>query len=156
MVTLFISLPHAIICKLPSPNDHHVSYILVHSKFPTPWGLGGTCHPCQDLSFIRWCSGYQLWQWSHLSTWLRKEPYSSTVLDRIHLLMKCWSRITLGMWSQGNTPLWMVGMQTCIAIMEINMTISQKIGNALPSYTQTTLHHTRRTLAQPCSLWLYS
>jgi hypothetical protein len=46
------------------------------------------------------------------------------------------------MWSKGNIPLLLVGVQTSIATMEINTLVSQKIGNQFisrPSYT--TLEH---------------
>ena len=32
-------------------------------------------------------------------------------------------------WTKGNTPLLLVGMKTCTAILKISMSISQKIGN---------------------------
>lgn len=33
------------------------------------------------------------------------------------------------MWRNGNTPLLLVGMQTCTAILKINMVVPQKLGN---------------------------
>ncbi|EGW13493.1 hypothetical protein I79_023637 [Cricetulus griseus] len=33
------------------------------------------------------------------------------------------------MWNKGNMSLLLVGMQTCTATLEINMVVSQKIGN---------------------------
>ena len=41
-------------------------------------------------------------------------------------------------WSKGNTPSLLVKVQTCVAIVEINMVVSQKTGNqstSRPSYT---------------------
>ena len=46
------------------------------------------------------------------------------------------------MWSKGNTPLLLVGVQTSTATMEINMVVPQKMGNQFisrPRYT--TLGH---------------
>ena len=37
------------------------------------------------------------------------------------------------MWSKGHTPLLMVGVQMCTAILEINMADPQKIGNQATS-----------------------
>jgi hypothetical protein len=44
----------------------------------------------------------------------------------------------LRMQSKGNTPLLLVGVKTCTAILEINLAVSRKIGNSftsIPSYT---------------------
>ena len=64
------------------------------------------------------------------STWKAEagESVLSVVLER--------------MWSKGNTPPLLVGVQTCTDTLEINMAVSQKTGNqttSKPSYT--TLGH---------------
>ena len=46
------------------------------------------------------------------------------------------------MWSKGNTPPLLVGVQTCTATLEISMAVSQKIGN------QPTLRPSNTTLEQ--------
>ena len=68
----------------------------------------------------------------------------------------------------GDTPLLLVGLQTCTAILEINMVVSQKIWNRsksspsyttpehIPKYTQRMLHPTTRTPAQLYPKQLYS
>ena len=46
------------------------------------------------------------------------------------------------MWSEGNTPPLLVGMQTCTHTLEISMVASQKTGNQLTSGPcNTTLGH---------------
>ena len=45
------------------------------------------------------------------------------------------------MWSKGNTPPTMVGVQTCTVTLEISMAVSQEIGN------QSTLRSSNSTLA---------
>jgi hypothetical protein len=37
------------------------------------------------------------------------------------------------LWTKGNTPSLLVGVQTCIIIMDINLAVSQKIGNSSTS-----------------------
>jgi hypothetical protein len=39
------------------------------------------------------------------------------------------------MWSKGNTPPLMLGVQTTTTILEDNIVVSQKIGNHIPRYT---------------------
>jgi hypothetical protein len=54
------------------------------------------------------------------------------------------------MWSKGNTPPLLVGVQTLLAIMGINITVSQKVGNPStprPSYTNHSWTYTQRI---PC------
>ena len=43
-----------------------------------------------------------------------------------------------GMWSKGNTPPLLVGVQNCTVTLEINMAVSQNIGNQSTS----NLHYT--------------
>ena len=70
-----------------------------------------------------------------------------------------WQLIMARMWSKGNTPSLLVRAQICTVTLEINIVISQKIVNRSISwpnytitraYTQRTLHHATRTLAQLC------
>lgn len=69
------------------------------------------------------------------------------------------------MWSKGNTPPLLVGMQTPTTTLENNVVVPlKKLGTVLlqdPAiplldiYTQKTPHYTTRTLAQLCSQQLY-
>ena len=46
------------------------------------------------------------------------------------------------MWSKGNTPPLVIGVQACIVILEISIVVSQKIGNQPTSHPAiTTLGH---------------
>ena len=55
------------------------------------------------------------------------------------------------MWSKGNTPLLLVGMQTCTTTLEISMAVSQKIGNQPTTRpSNTTLGH----IPKECSIIL--
>ena len=70
----------------------------------------------------------------------------------------------VSMWNKGNTIALLMGVQTCIATMEINMVVLQKAGIDLRQdlavqilgYTQRTLHLTTKKLAELFSLLLYS
>lgn len=63
------------------------------------------------------------------------------------------------MWRKPNTHSLLVGVQSCTATMELNMTVPQKCGFIIPldlfipsqKYTQSMLHSMKRTLAQLCS-----
>ena len=45
------------------------------------------------------------------------------------------------MWSKGNTPALLVGMQTCTATLKISMAVSQKLGILLAQDLGTLLGH---------------
>ena len=56
------------------------------------------------------------------------------------------------MWSKGNTPPLLIGVQTCTTTLEINLMFSKKIGNSStsrPSYTTSAnIHNSCPTLLQ--------
>ena len=78
----------------------------------------------------------------HLIEWLRPKRKRQLVMAK--------------MWSKGDTPLSLVGVQICTTTIEINMAVSQKIRNWSTSrsgytthswvYTQSTLHPTTKRL----------
>ena len=66
----------------------------------------------------------------------------------------------VSMWNKENTPLLLVGVQTCTITLEINLAVSQKIGNSsTPRPSNSTSghipkrcpHYTTRALAHLCS-----
>ena len=63
------------------------------------------------------------------------------------------------MWSEGNTPPLLVGIQTCTTTLKIGMMVSQKVGNQPSSgpsnttfgHTQKMLINTTKAFVQLCS-----